>query len=152
MTEAEATQIIKEVKKISNKITEHTEKAQLDALLSYYAEDPDFLAFGSDGKMRNYEGFKKTCTEYYGSLQEQKVMTIEERFHVIDKNLVILGWMGNIEAHFRNGDIMKMNDYSVSNVFLKTDAQWKIIHSHESGLPPEIIKKEQMPGQTGASK
>jgi ketosteroid isomerase-like protein len=34
-----------------------------------------------------------------------------------------------------------MNNYGITNVFKKTDGQWKIIHSHESSLPPVIIKK-----------
>jgi len=36
---------------------------------------------------------------------------------------------------------MNMYNYSATNVFKKIDGKWKIIHSHESALPPEIIKK-----------
>jgi ketosteroid isomerase-like protein len=74
-------------------------------------------------------------------LKEQKIITIREKIHVIDTGLVVLGWTGNIVARFRNGDSLKMDNYSVTNVFKKTDSKWKIIHSHESALPPEIIKK-----------
>ena len=68
-------------------------------------------------------------------------MTLQEKIHVIDTNLVILGWTGNIIAQFKNGDIMKMNNYAITSVFKKMDTRWKVIHSHESSLPPEIIKK-----------
>jgi len=68
-------------------------------------------------------------------------MTIQEKIHVIDTNLVVLGWTGNIVAQFKSGDIMKMNNYSITSVFKKIDNKWKVIHSHESALPPEIIKK-----------
>ena len=141
MTEAESDHIIKDVKSIFSRITEYTERAQSDSLLSCYDNSPTFLAFSGDGKMRNYEEFKKVCTEYYDSLKEQKVMTIKEKYHVIDINLVILGWTGNIIAQFKNGDTMKMNNYSVTFIFEKIDSKWKVIHSHESALPPEIIKK-----------
>ena len=141
MTEAESNQIIKEVRKVFDKITEYSEKAQLDSFLSCYADSPDFLHFSSDGKMRNYEEFKKICTGYYDSLKEQKVITTRERFHVLDTNLVISGWTGNIIAQFKNGDEMKMDNYSITSVFKKIDGSWKVIHSHESALPPEIIKK-----------
>ena len=141
MTEAESHNTIRNVKVISDKITEYSEGAQLDSLLSCYDNSPTFLAFGSDGKMRNFEEFKKICTEYYNTLKEQKVVTIHEKFHVIDTNLVVLGWTGNIIAQFKNGDTMKMNNYSVTFVFKKIDNKWKVIHSHESALPPEIIKK-----------
>jgi hypothetical protein len=36
---------------------------------------------------------------------------------------------------------MKMNNYSVIFVFKKMDDNWKMVHAHESALPPEIINK-----------
>ena len=140
MTAAESDNIVKDVKSISDKITEYSERAQLDLFLSCYDNSPTFLHFSSDGKMRNYEEFKKICTEYYNALKEQKVMTIQEKIHVIDTNLVVLGWTGNIVAQFKSGDIMKMNNYSITSVFTKIDNKWKVIHSHESALPPETKK------------
>jgi hypothetical protein len=52
-----------------------------------------------------------------------------------------MGWTGNIVAQFKNGDVMTMNNYAITGVYKKSDAKWKIIHTHESSLPPEIIKK-----------
>ena len=141
MTEAETHDIVKNAKGIFHKITEYSERAQLDLFLSCYDNSPTFLHFSSDGKMRNYEEFKKICTEYYNALKEQKIMTIQEKIHVIDTNLVVLGWTGNIVAQFKSGNIMKMNNYSITSVFKKIDNKWKVIHSHESALPSEIIKK-----------
>jgi ketosteroid isomerase-like protein len=141
MTEASTRDIVKDIKSKHEKLTEYSEKAQLDSFLSYYDNSPAFLHFSSDGKMRNYEAFKKICTEYYNSLEYQEISTITEKFSVIDTNLAILGWTGNIIAHFKNGDTMKMNNYSISSVFKKIDGKWKIIHSHESAEPPQIIKK-----------
>lgn len=140
MTETEAHDIINEVRLIFEKITRYSESAQLGPFLSGYDDSPNFLAFSSDGKMRNFEEFKKICTEYYTVLKEQKILTIREKFTVIDAYLVILGWTGDITARFRNGDIMNMKNYSITSVFRKIDNKWKIIHSHESALPPEIIK------------
>src|SRR6266496_3041801 len=134
MTEAES-HILKEVKTVFDKMTRYSEEAQLDSFLSCYHNSPGFLHFSGDGKMRNYEELKKICTEYYTTLKQQKLSTITEKFNVIDTNLVIVGWTGNIIAQFGNGDTMMMNNYSVTNVFKKIDDKWKIIHSHESSLP-----------------
>jgi len=141
MTEAETHDIVKNVKGTFDKMTEYSERSQLDLFLSCYDNSPTFLHCSSDGKMRNYGELKIICTEYYNALQQQKISTIMEKFNVIDTNLVIIGWTGNIIARFRNGDTMKMNNYSITNVFKENDGKWKIIHSHESALPPEIIKK-----------
>ena len=92
--------------------------------------------------MRNYEEFKKVCSEYYTSLQQQKLFTVTEKFNVLDKDLVITGWTGNILAQFKNGDAMTLNNYSITNVFKKIDGKWKIIHSHESSQPPEIKRSK----------
>jgi ketosteroid isomerase-like protein len=141
MTEAESDHIVKDLKSFFDKMTKYSEGSQLDSFLSCYDNSPTFLAFSSDGKMRDYKEFKKICTEYYNALKEQKIITTQEKFHVIDINLAVLGWTGNIVAQFKNGDTMKMNNYSVTYVFKKLDNKWKVIHSHESALPPEIIKK-----------
>jgi ketosteroid isomerase-like protein len=141
VTETISQDIIKEIKSDHEKLTEYSEKAQLDSFLSYYDNSSLFLQISSDGKMRNYEEFKNICTEYYNMLKEQKISTIFEKLNVIDNNLAILSWTGNIIAQFRNGDTMKMKNYSITNVFKRIEGKWKIIHSHESALPPEIIKK-----------
>jgi SnoaL-like domain len=141
MTEAESNNIVKGIKDIHEKLTEYSEKAQLDSFISCYDNSSTFLHFSSDGKMRNYEEFKKICTEYYKALKQQKILTITEKLNVINNKLVILGWTGNIIAQFKNGDTMKLNNYSITSVFKDIDNKWKIIQSHESGLPPEIIKK-----------
>ena len=141
MNEADTRDIIKDIKSYHKKLTEYSEKAQLDSFLSCYDNSPVFLQISSDGKMRNYEEFKKICTEYYHTLQQQKISTIFENFNIIENNLVILSWTGNIIAQFKDGNTMKMNNYSITSVFKKIDSKWKIIHSHESALPPQIIKK-----------
>lgn len=141
MTEADTNYIIQQVKKVFGKLNEYSESAQWELFLSNYDNSPTFLHISGDGKMRNFKEFSSICAEYYNSLQEQKIITIEEKIHVAEQNLVLLGWTGNISAQFRNGDVMNMRNYSVTNVFKKIDSQWKIIHSHESSLPPEIIKK-----------
>ena len=130
----------KNLKVISDKIIEYSEKAQLNLFLSCYDNSPTFLHFSSDGQMRNYEAFKKICTEYYNALKKQKVIIIQEKIHLLDTNLAVIGSTVNIIAEFKNGDIMKLNNYSITSVFKKINTEWKVIHSHESGLLPEIIK------------
>lgn len=141
MGEAENINIINEVKKVYDKIAEYSSKAQLDLFLNYYDDSPYFLSFSSDGKMSNYLEFKSLCSEYYNVLKEQRIITKQERFQVLDEDLVIVGWVGDIIATFKNGDTMIMNNYAITSIFKKIDGFWKIIHDHESSLPPEIIKK-----------
>ena len=141
MTMAESDQIIKEVKSVLHKLTEYSSYAQLDPFLNLYHNSPSFLHFSGDGKMRNYDEFKRVCSEYYTALAQQKIVTISEKVYVIEANIVITGWTGNINAQFKNGDTINMSNYSVSNVLKKVNGSWKIIQSHESSLPPEIIRK-----------
>ena len=139
MTTIESDQIINEVKTIVNKMTDSSRQAQLDSFLGYYHNSPSFLHISPDGKMRNYDECKQVCTEYYTALAQQKIVTISEKINVIDVNIVITGWSGNITAQFKNGETMILNNYSVSNMFKNIDGNWKIIQSHESSLQPEII-------------
>jgi hypothetical protein len=138
MNESDTNRIVQEVKYAAGKIIEFASKAQVDALLACYEDLPDFMAISNDGKMRDFKEFKSICTDYYTGLMDQKFVTISEKYHVIDSNLVIVGWYGNIIARFKSRKIMKLNNYSITSVFRKSGNAWKVIHDHESSLPPEV--------------
>ena len=137
MTEAESHDVTKEVKGVFDKLGKYSEQSQVDSFLDCYDNSPSFLHFSADGKMRNYKEFKDVSSEYYSALEYQTLSTITEKFIALDTDLVISGWTGNIIAHLKNGDIVRMYNYSISNLFKKINDHWKIIYSHESSLPPE---------------
>jgi hypothetical protein len=91
MTEARSDQIIKEVQNIINEMAKYSEEVQSDHFLSFY-DNSNFLHFSGDGKMRNYEEFKKICNEYYISIISTKAFDNRRKFNVVDTNLVIVGW------------------------------------------------------------
>src|ERR1700730_551575 len=131
--------ILNEVRPLAENLIHYTETAQSDSFLRCYAETPDFLAVSADGMIRNYGDFKKICKDYYESLKEQKLTTTHEIFHVLDGITVVLCWSGNIDAFFKNGDIWKMQNYTVTYLFKKISGEWKIIHSHESAMLPHLL-------------
>ncbi|HVB04540.1 MAG TPA: nuclear transport factor 2 family protein [Chitinophagaceae bacterium] len=132
--------ILKEVKPLAEGLIHYSETAQVDLFLNCYAETPDFHAISADGMIRDYKEFKKICIDYYGSLKEQKFTTSHKIFHVLGDSTVVLCWSGNIDAYFKNGGVWKMKQYTVTFLYIKIGGQWKIIHSHESALPPQVIK------------
>ena len=142
MNNAESGNIMKDVNECYDKLTEHASKAQLEPFLSYYHDSPDFLSFSADGKLSNYDQFKKACSDYYNAIREQLIVTAQKQVHVVEKDIVIVGWTGDIIATFKNGDIVKMKNYSITSVFKKINNKWKVIHDHESAPPAEIVKKE----------
>jgi hypothetical protein len=140
MVQDQEHQIITEVANVAGKWKETSQAAALDVFLSCYDNAAGFVYISSDGKTRNYADFSNICTGYYQALRDQRADTHEETFHVLAQDLVIHCWTGNILAQFKNGSMMKMNNYTVTNVFKKLGDTWKIIYSHESALPPEMIK------------
>ena len=135
--------ILNEVRLVFKDFTHYSETAQADSFLRCYEETRDFRAVSADGIIRNYKDFKNICKDYYESLKEQKITTTHEIYHVLDEITVLLCWSGNIAAYFKNGDVMKMQNYSVTFLFKKISGEWKVIHSHESSLPPQIIKSKE---------
>lgn len=135
-------QILDEVKLFARNLTHYSETAQLDIFLACYADTPDFIAISSDAVIRNHSDLKKICEDYYGTLQEQKLTTVFAKFHILNEITVLHCWSGNIDAYFKNGDTWKMQKYTVTYIFKKISGVWKIIYSHESSLPPEIIKSK----------
>jgi hypothetical protein len=140
LTAMDIEQITNEVKQTFDTLIHYSEAAQLNLFLSCYDSASTFAHFSIDGSMRNYEEFRTICEEYYNAIKEQKLTTMQEKVQVIDANLAVLGWTGNIVAQFKNGDVMKMNNYGITSVFKKIDNKWTIVHTHESSLPPKIIK------------
>ncbi len=132
--------IINEVKQVCDSIVHSAELSQSDSLLQHYSDDEYFVAFGGDGRMRKYKEYKELCEKFYTAVSRQEFITLQESYNVIDSNLVIRSWMGNINAFFKNGDTMIMKDYGITAVFRRTGDGWKVIQSHESSLPPEIKK------------
>ncbi len=133
-------QIINEVKEASGAITRFASRADTAGLLQCYAAVAEFRACAGDGSMRKFDAFKTLCTDYFGPVASQNFVTVQQDFNILDANLVIMGWTGNIQAFFKNGDVMNLNNYAVTNVFKKINGGWKVVHSHESSLLPEIIK------------
>jgi len=131
--------IIDEVKKAVDAIKQYTAHPQLDALLQCYSDSKEFLAFSSDGKVRNHDEFTRICKEYYETVLNQQIQTRMEFFNVLAPDLVIYSWSGDIDALFLNGNIIKLKNYGITFVFQKSMNEWKIVHSHESSLPPQVI-------------
>lgn len=141
MTEVEINNTISEVKSTYSQLMEHSKKAELDSFLSYYDSSPYFQSISADGNMSNYEAFKEACSGYYNSLRKQSITTTKQEFQVVERDLVIVSWTGDIIADLKNGDTIRMINYSITSVFKKKDSQWKIVHDHESALPPTVTKK-----------
>jgi predicted PilT family ATPase len=135
-------QILNELRPVLDSITRYTETAEVDLFLRCYVNSPDFTAVSADGIIRNYADFEKIAKEYYGSVIRQKVATLHEIIHILDEFTAVFCWSGNIDAFFKNGDLMIMKNYSVTFLFKKIRGEWKVIHSHESVLPPQIVKSK----------
>ena len=73
MTAAEIHDITKNIKDVSDKITGYSERAQLDLFLNCYDNTADFLHISSDGKLRNYEEFKKSVLNTMTPLKNKKL-------------------------------------------------------------------------------
>jgi ketosteroid isomerase-like protein len=132
--------IVNEVRTLARDLTRYSEAAQSDSFLGCYANTTDFLAVSADGVIRNYPEFIKICAAYYDSLREQRLTTREDYFHIVDDSTVVWCWSGNIDAFFKNGGVWKMQQYTVTYILRKIGGKWKVAHSHDSGLPPQIVK------------
>lgn len=141
MVEFDSKEIIRQVRKVYDKITYYSEKAEVDNLLKLYKDDKNFVSFGSEGIKRTYKEFRDVCNDYYATLKKQKIETIDEKFNVLSENIVITSWHGNIHAYLKSGAVLDMLNCGVTNVFIKEAGEWKIIHSHESSLLPKFMKK-----------
>jgi len=132
LTQQQKDQIKNEVKVISDSMIAKDERLDIDGVLQYCWDSPDFVAFNPDGSRSDYRAMKKGLADLFSSSASLKILTTREDFIVVTKDIVIDAWIGKSEAVLKSGDKMVFDPDGVTQVFQRIAGQWKVIYSHES--------------------
>lgn len=134
LTQQQKDQIKSEIKVVCDSITAKIER--LDAgWLDYYLDSPDWGMVNADGSRWDYQTTKKFQPDFFDSLTAWKWTTTRQDFIFLTKDIVICAWDGKDETFLKSGDKITIDPHAYTMVFKKIAGQWKVIYSHDSGIP-----------------
>jgi len=114
--------------------------ADIDGILSFYADDPEFRAIEPDGKVTDSAAFRKSTREFFAGVASESIQTRSQDIRIIDPDTAILTWNGGFQTRMKDGTTVGCDSYGATFVFRRIGKDWKIIHDHESGVPPQPVK------------
>lgn len=153
-------QIKKEILAVCDSISVRIERLDT-GWLDYYIDSPDWAMLNADGTRWDYQTTKKVQPDFLNSVISCKWTMINQKFIFLTKDIVICsidskdetilkspdkikadnnlnGLFGNDETTMK-GDRITYDPHAYTLIFKKTNGQWKIIYSHDSGFP--VVQK-----------
>ena len=137
LTQQQKDQIKKEITVIGDSIMAKAQRLDL-GWLDYYMDSPDWGMVNNDGTRWDYQYTMKTVPELFKNFDSWKWTTTHQDFKFLAKDIVLYAWDGKDESLMKSGDKITINPHAYTLVFKKVAGQWKIIYSHDSGIP--VIK------------
>ena len=119
-----------EVEVVINQIIENSEAGNFEKATEPYLNSPEFIAI-SNGVVADYTGYIKSNKEYFSAVAHQKYNETNILFTYIDKNNVIMTYIGTGHATFKDKQQFKIDPFAATLVFKKIDDSWKVTYSNE---------------------
>jgi ketosteroid isomerase-like protein len=138
LTQQDKDQIKKEVSAVFANMVTSYEQLNMEAMLKYYWDSPDFIYVNADGTTIEQKDLKKTFEEVYKTFGALKIITAREEYRILKKDIVLCLWLGKSEANMKDGSLITYNTDAVSFLFQKINEEWKVIYQSESSLPPVV--------------
>ena len=135
LTQEQKDQITKEVNAVGDSIMAKIERLDGEGGLQYYSDSPDWGMVNADGTRWDFQVTKNFFIEFPRSFIAYKWTATHQDFIFLTKDVVICAWDGKDEMVLKSGDKITYDPHAVSLVFKKIAGQWKVIYSHDSGIP-----------------
>jgi len=136
VTPQQKNQIKSELKTVCDSIIFYMEKLDPQGWIQYYADSPDWAMFGADGAQMDFQTFKKSSLEFPNAISSYKLLsTTRQDFIIVTKDDAICAWVGKDQLTTKTGETMTYDQHPYTLVFKKIAGQWKVVYSHDSGVP-----------------
>ena len=144
LTEAEQAAIRAEVTAAAKTLLAAAEALDLEAVERLSHDGPDFLFVMPDGRVLTFAEMKKVGGEIFASLSGQKMITQKERVIVLAPEAALYVWQGRNDLVQKDGVVMTADPYGATYLFRKIGGAWKFAYAHESALPYQPVKTEEV--------
>ncbi len=134
LTQQQKDQVKIEVKEVCDSITARLARVD-EGWLDYYSDSPDLQTVNADGSRWDYQTLKEFVPEWARSVTSFRWTTTRQDFIFITRDVVLCAWDGNDETVLKSGDKITFKPHAYTMVFRKIAGRWKMVYSHDSGVP-----------------
>jgi hypothetical protein len=156
LTQQQKDQISKEILVVCDSISVRLQRLD-PRWLDYYIDSPDWSMLNADGTRWDYQTTKKVQPDFFNSVISCKWTMINQKFIYLTKEVVIcsidskdetilkpadkikadkiLNSLYPSDESTKLGDRITYDPHAYTLIFKKVDGQWKVIYSHDSGIP-----------------
>ncbi len=135
LTQQQKDQIKSEIKAVGDSIIARFERLDAVGGFEFYSDSPDWGMVNADGSRWDFQTAKKAQPDWANSVTAWKSTTTRQDFIFLTKDIVICAWDAKDETFMKSGDKITYDPHAYTLVFKKIAGQWKVIYSHDSGIP-----------------
>lgn len=134
LTEQQKDQIKKEIIAVGDSIIAKAERLD-PGWLDYYADSPDWGMVNADGTRWDYQYNRKVQSDLIKAFSSYKWIPKTRDIKILAGDIAILAWDGKDVTVMKSGERLTLDPHAYTLIFRKIVGQWKIIYSHDSGVP-----------------
>jgi hypothetical protein len=135
LTQQQKNQIMKEIKVVNDSVIAKYERLDAVGGFQYYIDSPDWGMVNADGSRWDFQYTKKILPDFFNSITSFKWTTTHQDFKFLTKDIILCAWDGKDVTLLKSGDKITCDPHAYTLVFKKVAGQWKVIYSHDSGIP-----------------
>jgi hypothetical protein len=132
LTQEQISHIKTEVKAVVDSVIANFIRLDAEGTLRHYS--PKALAVG-DTSLLDYQAFKTAYIEFNKTVSDIQWTQRQATEIVLRKDIAMTNLVGKLVVTFKSKDKMTIDPQFYSDVYVKTDGQWKIVYEHGSGIP-----------------
>jgi hypothetical protein len=136
LSSSETAKIEEEIRYAVQTVIQGCEALDMEKAFHLFLDLPDFLMIASDGSLCDYQTYIENNINYLSTCSSFKLTTIRQEVKVLDRDLALCSWIYKADAALNTGEHDLFEKAGATFVFNRIDGEWKVIHYHESALPP----------------
>ncbi len=138
LTNNEKEVIKSEIAPLMKQIIQNSQSGNLDKAIEPYSNKLEFLSI-ANGQVSDYNKFVEGNKQYFKAMESQIFNQTLMNFTFINKDNVIVTWGGSALAKMKDRQQIKVDPFTASLVFNKSEGIWKVIYNHESAVFTPVV-------------
>jgi hypothetical protein len=134
-TQQETEQIKLEVEKAAEPLM--TGWAALDGSIALKSFSREMVSC-YDTLLLDYDAYAESWEIYTNARSDIEITTFKNDYIILSDDLVIDSWVGKVEEVLKTGEKIIYNPMRYTNIFRKSDGEWKIIFAQSTGIPVKV--------------
>ena len=139
LTQQEKDQIRNEVMTVTDSFMMTVVRKDIDRLMKFSQESPEWITLNADGTSWDYNTARQSFKTILDSTASFKWTRIRQEFNILSRDVVITALFSKEETIMKSGERITYDSHAYTIVFRKISDQWKMVYSHDSGIP--VIEK-----------